>query len=286
MRIGVNLPNGVPGVDGATVLAWARRADNSVLTSVGVPDRLDYANIDPVVTLAAAAGATNRVELLANVLLPPYRPPAVWAKEVASLATFAPGRLTIGVAAGARPVDYEAAGIAWADRGRLVDEAVATYRAMETPAEFPQSLGPKPPMRVPILVGGASKPALARMLKYGDGYIGGGVQPKYFGFEVLAARGAWEAAGRVGKPRIVAGFWCASDGAWDRANAWQHDYFVKGGPPDFVRNPITRGRDQLRADIEAYAQAGAEEISLFPCVADLDELEFVIEAVKDLATES
>ena len=30
----------------------------------------------------------------------------------------------------------------------------------------------------------------------------------------------------------------------------------------------------------------ADEISLFPCVADLDELEFVIDAVQDLATES
>src|SRR5688572_26126856 len=97
MDIGVALPSGVPGVDGRTILWWARKADEGPFSSISVLDRLRYPNFDIVATLGAVAAMTRRARLVANVMLPALRHPAWFAKEVATLAEFAEGRLSLGV---------------------------------------------------------------------------------------------------------------------------------------------------------------------------------------------
>ena len=58
MQIGIGLPAAIPGVDGELILEWARRADESAFSSLGLIDRVVYPNYEPLVTLAAAAGVT------------------------------------------------------------------------------------------------------------------------------------------------------------------------------------------------------------------------------------
>ena len=60
MRIGIGLPNTIPGADGALVVEWARRAEAGPFSSLGVLDRLAYDSIDPFAALAAAAAVTER----------------------------------------------------------------------------------------------------------------------------------------------------------------------------------------------------------------------------------
>ena len=63
MRVGVGLPNTIPGTDGRLLVEWARRADQGPFSTVAVLDRLAYDAIDPFAALAAAAGVTERVGL-------------------------------------------------------------------------------------------------------------------------------------------------------------------------------------------------------------------------------
>lgn len=279
--IGVHLPHGVPGIDGSTILAWARAAEDAGLSSIGVAERFSYATADAMISLAAAAAVTSRIRLLANIFIASLRAPAVFAKEVATLSLFAPGRLTIGVAGGARPQDYEGVGVPWNERGRRVDASLAALEQLATPDHYPHSLGPVPVPGIEVLVGGASKGAIARMIRYGHGYIGGGVKPEFVGYEVMAIKGAWEAAGKPGEPRIVAGGWFASEARYDDAEAWLKTYMLQGGPPEFVRAPIARGRDGVIEMIEGYSAAGATEIVLFSGVSDPAELDWLIAAVSD-----
>ena len=279
--IGVHLPHAVPGVDGATVLTWARNAEAAGFRSLAVAERLNYDNCDAIVTLAAAAAATTSIPLLANILIPSLRPSAVFAKEVATLSRYAPGRLTVGVAAGARPQDYESAGVPWIERGWRVDAGLDALFALADPHNPPQSVGPVPDESIEVLVGGVSKGAIDRMLKYGHGYVGGGLKPEFMAYDIAAVKAAWDEASKPGQPRIVAGTWFASESHFDEADAWRNAYLEQGGPPEFVRSPISRGADEIRSAIDAYAALGATEIVLFGGVADPAELDWLADALSD-----
>ena len=123
-EIGVLLPNGVPGCSGETIRAWCRLADEGPFSSVGVADRYVYVNHETMMTLAAAAVLTSRVRLISAAFLGPLRPVPLFAKQVATLAALAPGRVSLGVAVGNRTNDYDAAGIDWTRRGKHPGRAV------------------------------------------------------------------------------------------------------------------------------------------------------------------
>jgi alkanesulfonate monooxygenase SsuD/methylene tetrahydromethanopterin reductase-like flavin-dependent oxidoreductase (luciferase family) len=121
MDIGIGLPSTIPGVDRGPHLEWARRAEQRGFSTLGTIDRLVYANLEPLVALASAAAVTERIGLTTSILLGPYRNTAVLAKEAASVDVLSGGRLTLGIAPGGRPDDYEAAGADFTTRGRRFD---------------------------------------------------------------------------------------------------------------------------------------------------------------------
>lgn len=285
MQIGVILPNGVPGVRGSTVLEWARRADAGPFSTIAAVDRLNYANLDPLMTLAAAAGVTCRAKLMTYIAIGGLRNPAVFAKEVASLSVLSEGRLRLGLGVGARPADYEVSGQAWGRRGKLLDAALEAVVGLRERPDAHQSLGPDLG-DVEILVGGSSPPALERIVAHGHGYCHGGVNAEIFGYEVMAVNGAWQGAGRAGSPKVVASTWyCSTDSGPtpERAASWMESYFVQGAPPEPIRDGVHRGRAAVREAVEAFAAKGAQEVVFFPCVDDLSELDWLAETIADLA---
>ncbi|MFN3258691.1 MAG: LLM class flavin-dependent oxidoreductase [Ilumatobacter sp.] len=281
IKIGIHLPHGVPGVEGATIFHWAKLAEQAGFSTLGVADRLVYDTADAVLSLAAAAAVTERIELLANIFIAPMRAPAVFAKEAATLSRFAPGRFALGIAGGARPQDYTVSGVPWERRGELVDECLDALFALNTPENPPHSLGPVPDPGMQILVGGASKPALRRMVERGHGYLGGGVKAEFMKYEVDTVNGAWAEAGREGEPRITAGTWFASEKHAADAARWLDTYLAEGGPPEFVRAEIAVGAEGIERAIEEYAAAGAGELVFFGCVDDASELTWLADTVAD-----
>src|SRR5947207_15109809 len=102
MDVGIGLPATIPGVDGATVLDWARRAEARGFSSLGVIDRIVYPNYEPLIALAAAAAVTERIRLATTILIAPYRVnTALMAKQLASIDRLSNGRLVVGIAIGA-----------------------------------------------------------------------------------------------------------------------------------------------------------------------------------------
>src|SRR3954447_4751439 len=125
MDFSIGLPNTVPGVTGASLLEWARRADASGFAGVGSLDRLVYANYEPLVSLAAVAAVTERVRLNTQVLLVPWRlNAALVAKQVATLQHLSNGRVVLGVAPGGREDDYTASGATMKGRGERLAEMI------------------------------------------------------------------------------------------------------------------------------------------------------------------
>jgi len=69
MEIGIGLPATIPGVDGESLVEWARRAERHGFSTLGTIDRLVYPNYDPLIAFAAAAVVTERIRLTSDVIL-------------------------------------------------------------------------------------------------------------------------------------------------------------------------------------------------------------------------
>ena len=148
------------------------------------PTGPDGAWLDPLTTLAVVAGATSRVRLGTNILLAALRRPVVLAKMAATLDVLSQGRLDLGVGVGWQREEYEAAGLDFDERGRLLDHTLAVCQTLwrEPRASFTDEYltfecihqMPKPIRAdgVPILVSGTPNVRAARRLaRFGSGWI-------------------------------------------------------------------------------------------------------------------
>ena len=194
-HMGSTVGNTHPPTTGANVLAeLCRRAEGEGAGALWSCDHLFWPTpiLEPLMTLALAAGATERVPLGTCVLQLPLRSPAVVAKEAATLQALSGGRFVLGVGVGGHPQEFAAARAAFDRRGRDTDEAIQLIRAAwasgESRAEQAGSgagtahreRGDTPvspyrqlpvPEPVPIWIGGSSPAAARRAAREGDGWI-------------------------------------------------------------------------------------------------------------------
>jgi probable F420-dependent oxidoreductase len=92
--------------------------------------------MEPLVTLAAAAGETQRVRLLTMVLGNDYRHPVLVHKAAATIDVISGGRVELGLGAGWMRSEYEAAGMTYEPAGtrrERLEEAVAVIRGLFGP---------------------------------------------------------------------------------------------------------------------------------------------------------
>lgn len=263
----MGLPNTIPGIDRALLLEWARRADTGPFSSVAVLDRVVYDSLEPFTTLAAAAAVTERVGLATMIAIGPLRSTALLAKQAATVDTIAgAGRLTLGLAVGARRDDYEAAGVDYRRRGALLSEQLSRLRAQDG-------------LEVPLLVGGNSGAALLRTARYADGYAHGGGPPRAFASAAARARAAWGDLGRPGQPALWGqGYFAFGD--TDRGGRYLRDYYAFTGPfaERIAAGNLTSAR-AVRDYVRGYEAEGCDELILFPTVAHLDELDRLAEVL-------
>jgi probable F420-dependent oxidoreductase len=89
--------------------------------------------LEPLTTLAAFAGATSTIRLMTGVLIAPLRPAALLAKTAATLDQISAGRLELGVGSGWLKDEYDAVGLSFAERGRLLDDTLAACEELWNP---------------------------------------------------------------------------------------------------------------------------------------------------------
>jgi probable F420-dependent oxidoreductase len=137
-----------------------------------------------VVLLSAIAAATTRLRLVAGAILAPLRHPLLLARELGTLDLLSRGRLVVLPSVGWHEPEYEALGVDFRRRGRLLDEQLAVWeRAWRgSPLSFvgehyafdqvwlePAASRPSGPRL--WFGGGSVHPALVRrMAAYGSGY--------------------------------------------------------------------------------------------------------------------
>ena len=86
--------------------------------------------LEPLTTLSVLAGMTSRIRLGTNILVAALRRPAVLAKSAATLDVLSGGRLDLGVGVGWQREEYDAAGLDFDGRGRLLDHTLEVCQTL------------------------------------------------------------------------------------------------------------------------------------------------------------
>jgi probable F420-dependent oxidoreductase len=145
------------------------------------PYDVDTTFHEPFVLFGYLAACT-RLELVSGIIILPQRQTALVAKQAAEVDLLAEGRFRLGVGLGWNPIEYEALGQSFADRGRRMSEQIPLLRrllsehAVTHDGEFDRiraaGLSPQPIQRpIPIWIGGESPPAYRRIGRLGDGWF-------------------------------------------------------------------------------------------------------------------
>jgi alkanesulfonate monooxygenase SsuD/methylene tetrahydromethanopterin reductase-like flavin-dependent oxidoreductase (luciferase family) len=285
MRIGIGLPNAIPGTPGRLLVDWARRAEDRGFSTLATIDRVAYPSYESLVTLAAAGAVTERIELLTNILLATTRNPILLAKEAASVDQVSGGRLTLGLGVGSRRDDFVAAGQEFERRGRRFDQDLELMHGAwrgELVGGCPKPPTPEPThdKRVPILIGGMSDQAVERAVKWGVGWTAGGAAADMVGPFAERVRGAWKEAGRPGQPRIVAlSYFSMQDDRVEESKRNLLDYYGHLEWAAALAEGTPRGADAVRDTVKRFEEVGVDELVLDPTVADLAEVDLLAETV-------
>jgi alkanesulfonate monooxygenase SsuD/methylene tetrahydromethanopterin reductase-like flavin-dependent oxidoreductase (luciferase family) len=277
---------GLPVDDPAGLLAWARLADDSPFSTLGLLDRLVYDNPEPLVALSALAGATSRVRVQTEVLLAPHYNTAILAKQTATLDRMSGGRFTLGIGIGGREDDCRVAGIDIRRRGRRLDEQMEQLRwawAGRPYAEGVGAVGPLPatPGGPEVLFGGFAPAALERVARWGDGFLGAALPPAYMDRMFRDVETAWEKYGREGRPKLVAQASVALGAPSVVADACANllRYYAFTGRAEYMSEGLLTTPDAIRAAVAGYAGIGADEVILYCWAADPDQVGRLAEAV-------
>lgn len=140
--------------------------------------------LEPLTVLSVIAGMTTQVRLGTAILLAALRRPVVLAKSLATLDVLAGGRVDLGVGVGWQAAEYDAAGLDFSGRGRLLDHTLEVCQALWSGESIeydapelsfgPTQAMPRPAQAggIPIWVSGTVNPrAMQRLATFGQGWI-------------------------------------------------------------------------------------------------------------------
>jgi probable F420-dependent oxidoreductase len=197
--------------DPHALIAYAVKAEALGFDSIWVWDHIflgvdpPFPVIDSLTLLTAVAARTSSIKLGTGVLVLPLRNPVVLAKELASLDLIAGGRLLLGMASGWYRREFDAVGVPFQERGRIMDGNLEILRRLWTEdqvnGDYPPhrlrgaNLSPKPARLPVMLIGGYVERVLKRAAVNG-GWLTYFYTPEGFAKSWAKVRGFAEEAGR------------------------------------------------------------------------------------------
>ena len=282
--------------DPQALIAYAVKAEMLGFDSVWVWDHIflgvdpPFPIIDSLTLLSAVAARTTKIRLGTGVLVLPLRNPVVLAKELSSLDLIAGGRLLLGMASGWYKREFDAVGVPFNERGRIMDRNLEILRRLWTEeqvdGEYPphrlrgSNMSPKPPRLPVMLIGGYVDRVLKRAALNG-GWLTYFYTPKGFARSWAKVRGFAEKAGKdpasllnanqlpiyVGASRAAVEApmleWLGQE--WDYA-AWS----------DSTKESAIMGTvDECVAQLQPQLAVGVQKLIFIPYRYQMDQVEII-----------
>jgi alkanesulfonate monooxygenase SsuD/methylene tetrahydromethanopterin reductase-like flavin-dependent oxidoreductase (luciferase family) len=243
------------------------------------------AGSDGLVTASSLLAAQDELPVHVALYLLPLRHPVLVARQLATIAELAPGRLTLGVGIGGEdPHEIEVCGVDPKTRGRRMDECLRVLRALAdgVPVRFDGEffsleealIVPAPSPAVPLIVGGRSDAAVARAATLGDGWLGIWVSPRRYGAVTDQIAMEAVAAGRdPSRFEHALNVWCGFGATREAARgplatAMQAFYQTPFEP--FERYSPHGTPEDVAEVLLPYLEAGCSAINVIPCSEDDD----------------
>ena len=305
MRLGFNLPNLGLASGPEAVIQVAKRAEELGYDSLWVTERLLYPlnpqspyagspdgslpeaykiALDPLHTLVLAGANTSRIALGTSILDMPYYNPVLLARSLTTLDVISGGRLRVGLGQGWSKDEHDATGASMTTRGARADEFIQVLKAIWTtdPVEFhgdffqiPRSIiQPKPIQKPhpPIYLAAYSPGAMKRVATMADGWNPAGMPVDGMAQMMEGIRQTASQAGRDPSELklVVRAFPMVTD-----------------QPLGQDRQNFMGSLDQIRSDIQATQNAGADELffdpTFSPAGATVEGFLKTLEQIKSIA---
>jgi alkanesulfonate monooxygenase SsuD/methylene tetrahydromethanopterin reductase-like flavin-dependent oxidoreductase (luciferase family) len=269
----------------------------SVVDHVCVGDHVSFhvgAGADGLIDAASMLTRYRDLPCYVALYLLPLRHPVLVARQLASIAELAPGRLTFGVGIGGEdPHELEICGVDPTTRGRRMDECLEILRGLGEgkPVSFDgefftlrdAQILPAPSSPIPIVVGGRSEAAVRRAGRFGDGWLGIWVSPKRFGSVVAQIADHAAEAGRDSRGfRHAMNVWCGfgrnRDAARESLAAGMQTFYQMPFEP-FERYSPYGTPEEVADFLRPYIDAGCSAFNVIPCA---DGHETAVSAVAEV----
>ena len=269
---------------------YARRAEELGFTAVSANDHVRFRApwLDGPAALSIAAAATSRVELATTVLVPALRGAPVAAKWLGTLDVLSGGRVLVGVGPGSYAPDFEACGLPFDERFRLLEEAIDAMRACWQD----DSMEPRPPrpQGPPVWVASwGSPPGLRRVARLGDGWLASAYNttPEKFAADWALLRDELAARGRAvdGFPNALVTAFGYVTSSSEEAERIVTDVLgpTLGRPAEQLRERLLIGTPEECAEkIRRFEAAGVQRMFVWPTLDPLGQLERFAEEVLPL----
>ena len=276
----------------------ARVADAGV-DHLCVGDHVSFfvgAGSDGLITAASMLAAQAELPVYVGLYLLPLRHPVLVARQLATIAQLAPGRLTLGIGiAGEDRHEIEICGVDPKTRGRRTDECLQILRSLadSTPVTFDGEffslqdalIVPAPAPPVPLIIGGRSDAAVSRAARLGDGWLGIWVSPRRYATVRDHITGEATEAGRDPSGfehalNVWCGFAATREAAREPLATQMQDFYQMPFEPFERYSPYGTPGD-VAEFLSPYIEAGCSAFNVIPCAGD-DES--AIAAVGELRT--
>lgn len=286
VRVGVFPYLGQLGGGPQHLQATLARVAEEGMDHVCVGDHVSFfvgAGSDGLVAATSMLAAQAELPVYVGLYLLPLRHPIPVARQLATIAQLAPGRLTFGVGIGGEDRhEIEVCGVDPNTRGRRMDECLQILRGLAdgTPVTFDGEffsladalISPAPAPRIPLIVGGRSGAAVSRAARLGDGWLGIWVSPRRFAtVRDQINREATDAARDVSGFEHALNVWCGFAPTHEAARellASRMQAFYQMPFEPFERYSPHGTPEHVAEFLSPYIESGCSAFNVIPCASD------------------
>src|SRR6516165_10081662 len=188
MRVRIGISLGTAG-EPAGFAAAVDLLEATGIDSLWLPEHVYGPAVEPFTGIAFALARTRRLKAGTGISVLPGRHPVLVAKQLASLAGLAPGRvLPVFGLQSAHPAERTLFAVPSGRRASMFDEALVLLRLLLTTEKVSfagsyfsvsgASIGPLPAKPLDIWLGGSAPGALRRVGRLADGWLGSFLAPE------------------------------------------------------------------------------------------------------------
>lgn len=253
--------------------------------------------IDSLTVLTGIAARTTRIKMGTGILVLTLRNPVALAKQLSSMDQLSEGRLVMGMASGWYKREFDAVGVPFEKRGKIMDENLEIMNRLWTEEKVDGQymnhdlraavMYPKPYQkpRMPILIGGYVDKVLQRAATAGDGWLTYFYKPEDFKKSWDKLRNFASEAGKdpdelMNASQLPIYIGKSKEAVQDDMLDWLNKEWDFPSHSDCSRDSAVMGSvDECVEQLRAHLDAGVQKIIFVPYKYQMDQVELIAKEI-------